>query len=153
MYKFQLPIGDWSGDGHNECKYYHVSSSKPVDEVREAHYKIEEVTGIDIESVVGVYDEPWIEADIVDKLIDIGFYNYMSGVEDYSYIEEHVGSLSEGEVDYEVDTEIMAHLWIFLLSKVDSDLELQFEKPVEMLPFYGFDEKRRHIGQVGYGLF
>ena len=24
---------------------------------------------------------------------------------------------------------------------------------IPMLPFYGYDEKRRHIGHIGYGLF
>lgn len=153
MYKFRLPIGDWSRDGHNECIDYYVSSNKQIDEVREAHFKIQEITGIEIEEVVGTYDESWIEPEDVRKLIDLGFYDYMSKFEDYSYIKEHAESLNDDEKDYEVDSEIMVNLWIFLLCKVDPELELKLEEPTEMLPFYGRDEKGRHIGQVGYGLF
>ena len=32
-------------------------------------------------------------------------------------------------------------------------LEIVQEEPVEMFPFYGFDEQNRHIGQFGYGLY
>ena len=55
MYQFKLPIGDWSSDGHCVCEYYLVSSNRPVEEVREAHYKINEKTGIDIESECSEY--------------------------------------------------------------------------------------------------
>lgn len=30
---------------------------------------------------------------------------------------------------------------------------LKHKEDIPMLPFYGFDEKQRHIGGVGYGLF
>ena len=48
MYQFHLSIGDWSGDGHGRSEDFTVASNAPVEIVREAHYKIPEVTGIDI---------------------------------------------------------------------------------------------------------
>ena len=40
MYKFVIPIGDWSEDGHGKHDDYVVTSNKPVEAVREAHYRI-----------------------------------------------------------------------------------------------------------------
>ena len=157
MNKFRLPIGDWSGDGHSQCKYYTVSSNKPISEVREAHYKIEETTGINIEELANVYEENWIESEDVEKLVNIGFYDYINTIEGYSYMKEYAESIvdKEGEEgrDYEVDEDIMAHLWLFLLTKADPELKFELEEPLEMLPFFGRDKKGRHISFVGYGLF
>lgn len=48
----------------------------------------------------------------------------------------------------------MARLWIFLLQKTNPSLKLKIVKDdIPRLQFYGFDEKGRHIGGVGYGLF
>lgn len=38
-YSFTIPIGDWSGDGHNACTYYQFTSNKPLQNVREAFFK------------------------------------------------------------------------------------------------------------------
>jgi len=48
----------------------------------------------------------------------------------------------------------MANLWVLLLMKTDPSLEMKIA-PEErvMLTFYGLDDKGRHIGCVGYGLF
>ena len=51
MYQFHLSIGDWSGDGHGRSEDFTVASNAPVETVREAHYKIPEVTEVDIESI------------------------------------------------------------------------------------------------------
>lgn len=52
MYQFHLSIGDWSGDGHGRSEDFTVASNAPVETVREAHYKIPEVTEVDIESII-----------------------------------------------------------------------------------------------------
>lgn len=51
MYQFRLTIGDWSGDGHGKSEDFVISSNAPVEKVREAHYKIEDTTGVDIENI------------------------------------------------------------------------------------------------------
>lgn len=138
MYKFYLPIGDWSGDGHEQCTYFLVHSNKPVEDVREAHYKIKDATGVDIESMCSEYEENKLTRDTVLSLHELGF-----PFEKY----ERVNPAVMGERE-------MADLWLFLLQKADDDLELSIVvNDTQMLPFYGFDEHGRHIGQVGYGLF
>jgi len=36
-YIFELPIGDFLGDGHNKIEYFIVKSNKSVEEVKEIH--------------------------------------------------------------------------------------------------------------------
>lgn len=145
MYKFNLPIGDWSNDGHGKCKYYLVESNKPVEEVREAHYRIEKVTGIDIHKVASYYEENYINSrEVIQAIIDTGF-DLINNCNEF-----------DEEDDYcSFDSYNMASLWLHLLMCVDKDLELKMatENKVDMLPFYGFDKKGRHIGFVGYGVF
>ena len=48
----------------------------------------------------------------------------------------------------------MARLWIFLLQKADPSLKLEIkDDDIPNLQFCGADDKGRHIGKVGYGLF
>ncbi|WCF11519.1 hypothetical protein NDS46_31675 (plasmid) [Paenibacillus thiaminolyticus] len=143
VFRFKLPIGDWSGDGHGRCDYYLIKSSKPVEQVREIHFNIPEKMGINIEEICSEYGDCKVEARIIDKLIDLGF--------DLDLLED---TYQKGEDAY-FSSEDMCQLWIFLLMKTDLSLRLELieESNIEMLPFYGFDSKQRHIGFVGYGIF
>lgn len=38
-YKFKIPIGDWSGDGHSKHEDYLIESNKPVEQVRELYFQ------------------------------------------------------------------------------------------------------------------
>lgn len=132
-YKFRMSIGDWSDDGHGKHKDYIVLSNHPVERVREAHFRIKEVTGIDIDNLCRRYDDSSIPSEVEDKLLEIGFEFECEGC---TYPDE------------------FASLWVFLLWKADPGLELKIVNDnIPTLHFYGFDEKRRHIGHIGYGLF
>jgi hypothetical protein len=141
-YLFTLPIGDWSADGHGECTYVHVESNKPVEEVREAHFKIKEATGVDIHSIASEYEENRIDEDhpVISYLKRKRKLNQL---------------LEEDDGEYIIYTSEMADLWIMLLQDADPTLELErVEKErIPMLAFYGFDDKGRHINFVGYGTF
>ena len=103
MYQFHLSIGDWSGDGHGRSEDFTVASNAPVETVREAHYKIPEVTEVDIESICSEYGEDEIDAETVQVLKDMGFQF------------ENSSGMGEGIVNVPE----MARLWIFLLQKAD----------------------------------
>lgn len=138
VYKFYITIGDWSCDGHGRSEDFIVSSNMPVESVREAHYKIKDTTGIDIESICAEYEEDEIDEETVGILKSMGFQF------------ENSSGMGEGIVNVPE----MARIWIFLLQKADPTLELKIvDDDIPRLQFYGFDEKRRHIGGVGYGLF
>ena len=138
MYKFRLIIGDWSEGGHGRSKDFIVSSNLPVEIAREAHYKIKDTTGVDIENICSEYEEDEIDEETVDILKDMGFQ-----FENSSGMGDGIVNVSE-----------MARLWIFLLQKADPSLKLEIvDDDIPNFQFFGVDEKRRHIGSVGYGLF
>lgn len=140
-YIFKIPVGDWSSDGHGHCKYYTVKSNKPVEEVRETHFKIKETFGIDLNTICRSYQDSSI------------------GDEDYEILKNLGFKFDECEFDDDEDNAIVypmgfAEMWIFLLMQTDKELKLEMiNNEVENLTFYGFDEKGRHIGLLGYGCF
>lgn len=143
-YQFKMSIGDWSGDGHGEHEDFVIDSNKPVEAVREAHFKIKGATGIDIEDFCAEYEDGAIPSDVLDKLGELGYepthtsyYDFYSSCARYALPSD------------------MAGIWMFLLMKADPELKLKFAAVPEIptLHFYGYDEQRRHIEYVGYGLF
>lgn len=141
-YLFTLPIGDWSDDGHGECDYYHIESNKPVEEVREAHFKIRDVTGIDIHEIANEYEVSYFD----DEHPVIEYINNKINASK---------SLKECAQECSMTSKTMAELWVLLLQDADPTLELKMveQNKVPMLSFYGFDKKGRHISFVGYGTF
>lgn len=133
--RFYMTIGDWSGDGHEKTEDFLVESNKDIQDVREAHFRIRETTGIDIEKICSHYGEQTIPESTAEKLERLGL------------------TLKNGGRIIDSPEE-MANLWIFLLQKADPELTLRLipEQTYPMLHFYGVDEKGRSIGAVGYGL-
>lgn len=139
MYKFKMSIGDWSDDGHGKHRDFLISSNASVDVVREAHYKIETATGINIEDICSEYGEGQIDLDMAEKIKSLGFECKESDYEEDGVYISHSD---------------MARLWVFLLERTNPMLELQIiDDDTPTLHFYGYDEYGRHIGHVGYGLF
>ena len=142
-YHFKISIGDWSGDYHSVEQNYLVISNKPVEAVREAHFAMESVTGINIEDLCCSYGENTIDLETTGKLQQMGYE--FSDVVIQDGMDCAVMSPSE-----------MADLWLFLLMKTDPELKLELQTLPEEIPslqFHGFDDNGRHIGSVGYGLF
>ena len=140
---FRLPIGDWSDDGHGECNYYHIESNHPVEVVREAHFKIKEATGVDIEQIANEYENNFISSN----------YSVIKYLKNKNIIPSHF--FDRDDNGYYADPYSMAKLWLLLLQDAEPILQLNIVAADEfpMLPFYGYDEKKRHIGFVGYGTF
>ena len=143
----QMPIGDWSGDGHEQCEYFICECAKPVESVREAHFWIQEAIRIDITAICNRDQENEMDQEMEKTLNLLGF-TFKDPIRD-----------NDGRV--EVWPEDMADLWAFLLNKADPELELRIRNKIffddlskiPLIPFYGFDEQGRHIGGVGYGCF
>ena len=133
-YRFRLPIGDWSGDGHSVCKWFTVESNKPVEDVREAHFKSREI--LDVESIFSEYGESSLDETQLASLPEWARDLY----------DEEEGALDDGPSS-------MAELWIRVLNLADPELELRIVDGIPALTFFGYDEKKRNIGYVGYGLF
>lgn len=156
-FHFKMPIGDWSSDGHGLCSYYKIESDFPVENVREAHFKVKEKTGIDLESLCSDYEDSYLPFTIIKALLEFGFNKDL--ILDFDEELFNVALRNNEPEEYDensngVDAETVANIWLFLLNHVNPELNLKIiPDKEEMLVFYGFDEKGRHISCPGYGCF
>lgn len=146
-YNWRLPVGDWSGDGHENCVYYPCSSALPLNDVREAYFTTKENLPEHLcpENICSKYDENQIailiHADIFNRSkIDLA--------EDPSENGEYVEPTIEVETDAFVDYIV----WFINQGNPDVDVRRELSELDDMLPFYGFDSQERHISFMGYGL-
>lgn len=131
-YSFLIPIGDWSDDGHGKCDYFQFSSNKPLKAVREAFFKAtRDDVALNPEGFCCDYEDGTVPDEIVEAAAARGF-----------------------EIDPEnFFAEDMADYVAWYTTLGDPSLELKRRKSLNMLPFYGCDMEKRHIGFFGYGLF
>jgi len=148
-YKFKIPIGDWSGDGHGKHEDYLVESSLPVEEVRELYFQACEKIGFSLDgshkqtefTPCAEYQESNFNEDTIQKLLEFGVE--ISDEDQDGWIEDYI------------ETEQFCDLVLKFIKTQDKDLILERvpEEDFPMLQFYGFDKKQRHIGYFGYGIF
>lgn len=147
IYNWNLPIGDWSDDGHGKCVWFLISSNFTVEESREAYFKAVKESGVDISKEIAYeYEDSSVSEKVlkliprfVDYLCEEGLIINRSGEgEDPKYHVEEVKS--------------MVKIVLLFIKRYTPEFDYKIvENP--MLPFYGFDEYGRHIGYFGYGLF
>lgn len=138
---FRIPIGDWSGDGHSHCDWYDATAAKPIEDVREAYFaarKNKKLKKVCPEEFCNQYQDATIPKDVWQELERLGAP--MPVLEDPE----------DG-----IDDDCMAALVVWFINQGDPDIDVRLDPKVTvpMLPFYGFDKKKRHIGFMGYGLF
>jgi len=151
MYKFRMPVGDWSDDGHGKYVSYLVGSNQPIDVVRELDSFILKKTGIKLNDICGDYQESTLSKETVDKLLELGFsFETASGIDVFSEEcdEEDIASILSSGADYEIhmSPDSMIELWLFLLKKVYPALDISvLDNEIDTLHHCN--------GQVGYGVF
>ena len=134
--RIRFPIGDWSDDGHGQCDYYFANTSKNTQDVREAHFKCEEVFGFNIGELACEWEDNFIREDILECLINEGI----------------VGKEFKNS---SLDSKAIFKIWLAILNKIDPTLELtsKIDNSYEDINFYGYDDKKRHLDTPGYGVF
>lgn len=160
-YKFRIPIGDWSGDGHSQSEYSVIQSNKPVEAVREAYFAAKEKLGysLDGQNQQGPCSQ-WGEDSISneeytqyvqDGLLDDNDNRIVINQPDNI----HGDPYSIEAENYTITVEIFLEMVLAFLQKGDPELVLLKikEENLPILHFYGFDNQQRHIGYFGYGLF
>lgn len=147
MYKFKLPIGDWSDDGHGKTDDYIIESNKPLEHVREMYFQACEKLGYTLDghhkkTPCAEYEDYEFPFEVINDLDNIG----VKGLDFYFEV---------GEGNYDMDSISFCDIVLNFIKSQDKDLELK-RIPNDELPmfqFYGVDNKNRHIGYFGYGLF
>lgn len=132
--KFKITLGDWSDDGHGKTQVFILETNAlTIEEVREAYFKAIEITKFDFSSkVCSKYEERYPKESVVERLKDIGI---------------------EIPPEYWETDDLLTALIKFIQI---GEPVLTFTIVKDAIPsfeFYGFDEKERHIGGIGYGLF
>lgn len=137
--KWELQIGDWSGDGHSQCDDYVIESNFTVQEAREAYFVAKkkypkicpEKVACEWESSLTIKEaQAWIDAGVLD-----------------------ISKSAEEWVDeFHTDDFALAVLNYIKLGNAEFEFKI-IEDDLETFNYYGYDKKKRHIGFFGYGLF
>lgn len=151
-YKFKLPIGDWSGDGHNRCDYFLIDSNYPVEQVREFYFNACEKAGYEFNEVFcAEYEDRQILEEQLEK------YPIPFDISEYKEEWKDIKKYYKTEYDwyYYFSSEEFANIFLKWIQYYNPEFNFKFaeENECPMFPFYGFDEKKQHIGFIGYGLF
>lgn len=151
MYRFKIPIGDWSDDGHGKHEDYLIESNKPVETIRELYFQACDKLGFSLDGSYkqtkltpnAEYEEYTFSKETLQALIDFGV---VLDEEAINYIKEQEST--DG-------TELLCDIVLAFIKTQDSELELTRveNEGFPMFQFYGFDDQKRHIGYFGYGLF
>mgnify|MGYP003474037794 CR=1 FL=1 len=155
MFKFKIPIGDWSGDGHGKCEIFIVECNYPVERVRQAYKDSCKLTGLSFnhnEDYTGILDSKYGDArQIATEYED----NVISDVALEILLKHGIDLKTDWEFDedgaYIEGTEEFLHL-LFKFIKL-SLLDLNYNICEEELPYLnGYWNADLNV-QFGYGLF
>ena len=141
--QFNIAIGDWSDDGHGECKDYLCSADATIEMLREAYFKLEDILGFKLCEVCGEYGEEYMNPVHAERLFELGIISESM----YNNIEsDDPDTITAGD---------MVNIVIACLNMVNPDLNVKHDKPQAKIPdlhFYGYDSQGRHINFIGYGV-
>jgi hypothetical protein len=133
-YEFEIPVGDWSDDGHGKCEYYRASATKPFEDVCKAFVKARQKLGISPEEVCSDYQEGSPSTEIIEAFAKAG----------YQFPEDFF-------------SREMAELIVWYLNEGDPGLDARLQPEDEqrsILRNWEFvDITGENLDQFGYGLF
>jgi len=138
MNTYQLPIGDWSHDGHGHCEWFTVTSDASAKEIFAAyHDSVKLHPDIDPDKICNEYGENIIDPDILEKIIAAGFNGFThsedDGVDTDQFVEYVVWFINLGKPSVNLT----------LIPKDHSNELINWTAQKEGTTFPGF----------GYGLF
>lgn len=141
---WKIPIGDWSDDGHGKCDWFTIKSNFTVEQAREAYFKSVEKSGVDICREVA--------CDYEDRSVSEKFLNAFPEFLEKGLI-KHDPKFDNYDFEYYIaDSFDLVEMVCLFIQKYNPEFRYEIIN-LPMLPFCGYDEKKRHIGYFGYGLF
>ena len=137
---FKIAIGDWSGDGHSICDYGNYTCNKSLEEVREAYFKAIKVLGKEYPNIIcKEYEDDKVSEDMIIELKEKGF----SFTRHFEKVDDEIYPYIDGMLEL-IEWFILQGDPKIKLKNIDSD--------IPVFQFYGYDDKGRHIGHLGYGV-
>lgn len=147
-HRFQIPVGDWSDDGHGKCEWFKVSSTHSVEDVREMLFEVNDQRLPGFAEYFADYEASSIREDEYEGLIALA----PAAVDLFEETEEN-----DVLPDYYLrnGAESYVRLLIAVIEACNEGVRIQIEdeEKLPMLPFYGHDDQGRHLRYGGYGLF
>lgn len=144
MYRFRIPIGDWSDDGHGKVQWFNMESNEPVEYVRKLYFRACKKLGFSLDSynpkpICSKYEDCSFPKEYLHILLNNG-----------AIFDEKFIKFIESNECIECPEEFLDILIEFIKTQ-DPDLILKREQTEDFV-FYGI-LGRQHIGHIGYGLF
>lgn len=159
MNTFSLPIGDWSGDGHGIETEFLIQSNKTIQEVRELYFQACDKIGFSLDgsykqsklTPMAEYEDNVLKEETLNALLDFG-------VKIDEKLVDELREIYKANIDnwaYIIDADELCKIILEFIKTQDEELVLKIVPRSEstMFQFYGCDDKNRHIGYFGYGLF
>lgn len=140
-YSFTIPIGDWSGDGHQICEYYNICCNKPIQDVFDAIYISKEKYPEEIhpDEIVCDYEVNTITISVYKQMQETGWNQKLT-----TYYNDNER--------YYVDTERLVDYILHFAKLGNPDLKFEIQtQPNSLISWC--DKKKRRLGSFGYGLF
>jgi hypothetical protein len=144
--RFQIALGDWSGDGHGVHETCMASAAADLDAVREAYFRTMELLPEDLhpEAICSEYEQTTVSRDVARRVLQLSGIRLDSDDNDDGFVDEKVYVTPEALLDY----------LIWFINHGDPAVDVRLERDnADTFHFYGHDAKDRHIGFIGYGLF
>lgn len=133
-HKFEIPIGDWSHDGHGKCDYFTVESSEPLSYVNELYESAKQIhPDLNPEEFCNDYEDSVIPENVYKRMKLLGF--------DVERHTEKCYNDPENRTIYPIG---MAVYVCWFISLMDKNLKLEVKDTPNRLEING---------QIGYGLF
>ncbi len=141
-YVIDLPIGDWSNDGHGRCDNFIIESNKPIEALFKAYFaaqgKLPKL--IHPNNICSQYEQNTISNEVLTQMRAYGFVysNSVDNDDDENYLE----------------TEELASWTLIFMMLGDKNLKLKIKNEKEIPKFINWNApKGKQLDQIGYGLF
>lgn len=141
---FDLPIGDWSSDGHGKCDWFTVETNKPLQECFDAWFFAKEKfpTEVHPDNICSDYQDNTITIELREQIKELGF----TGFDDMEIYNDEIW----------MDREKLAEYQIWFMMQGDSNLQLKILPGNPKFINWTCDEgkdQHRTVHSCGYGLF
>ncbi|WCO82102.1 hypothetical protein vBPpSSYP_120 [Pseudomonas phage vB_PpS_SYP] len=138
--RFQIPIGDWSDDGHGKCKYFTCISNGEIEDVRHAFFALNRILGFDFDDMCSEYEDSKFKEHEIDAL----YKHNLIDADDAEYFADGNG----------VEVEQFVEILVKGLNLANPKLNVELTQDERLPRLNGWHpESNQRIGQLGYGLF
>jgi|VirMetMinimDraft_7_1064189.scaffolds.fasta_scaffold25755_4 hypothetical protein len=149
-YKFRLPIGDWSEDGHGKCDYFIIESNHVIDDVMDSYIEMNEIYKVN--EVCKEYEESIIDGsffDLIEEKLNLDRGNYLENYDPTLFTSAFFDFDDE---EFGTTTKYLAQLVLDMLMSFNPKLKLKIVND-DIPDFNSWYNSEKHVRLPGYGLF